>query len=251
MKKTILIFIISLFVFGCRSQDKNRIEIFVAWPGAKYLPGYKWDVDDEKPTGIEPILIEKILSTAGYEYEFVEDYNYNKDGDVRIDVILDKEADISIRSITINKERKEKVNFSIPYYYDGISAMVLDEEIKTKEDFENKIVYAEKFTTAYDWAIKNLPNSRIVHYDDFNSNTYPSDLLLQNKIDVLLADRTYLLNVKSNNNKFKVLNKKYTKEPFGIAVDKSRPKLLKSINSAINKLKKTGELEKLTSGFEK
>jgi putative glutamine transport system substrate-binding protein len=241
----------TLSVLGCNSQDENKVEIFVAWPGAEYLPGYKCNVGDEKPTGVEPILIEKILAKAGYGYKFIEDYNYNKDGDVRIDVILDKEADISIRSITINEERKEKVNFSIPYYYDGISAMVIDEKIKDKEDFKNKIVYAEKSTTAYDWAIKNLPNSKIVNYDDFNSNTYPRDLMLQNKIDVLLGDRTYLLNVKSNNNKFKLLNKKYTKEPFGIAVDKSQTKLLKNINSAIKELKKTGELEKLTSGFNK
>ena len=251
MKKTILIFITILSILGCNSQDENRVKIFVAWPGAEYLPSYKWNINEQKPTGTEPLLIEKILSTAGYKYEFVRDYKYNKDGDVRIDVITDKKADVSIRSITINKNRKEKVNFSIPYYYDGISAMVTDESIKTKEDFKNKIVYAELNSTAYDWAIENLPDSKIVNYNDFKSNTHPKDLMLQNKIDVLLGDRTWLLNIKSKENEFIVLNKKFTEEPFGIAVDKDKHELLKNINSAIIELKESGELKKLTSAFEK
>lgn len=137
MKRIFLIFILTFSFFGCKGQEENKIKIFVAWPGAEYLPSYKWNINEQKPTGAEPLLIEKILSTAGYKYEFVRDYKYNKDGDVRIDVITDKKADVSIRSITINKNRKEKVNFSIPYYYDGISAMVIDESIKTKEDFKN------------------------------------------------------------------------------------------------------------------
>ncbi|WP_442413768.1 substrate-binding periplasmic protein [Mesonia sp.] len=251
IKKLLLFLFITLPFFGCKSQDKDEIRIFVAWPGADYLPSYKWNVNDEKPTGVEPVLIEKILSVAGYKYKFVKNYIYNKNGDVRIDVITDNYADISIRSITINDNRKEKVNFSIPYYYDGISAMVIDNKIKSKEDFANKVVYAEKNTTAYKWAIKNLPNSKIVNYDDFNSATYPKDLLLQNKIDILLGDRTFLINTATYNSKFTVLNKKYTKEPFGIAVNKNKSDLLKKINSVITELKKTGELEKLTSEFEK
>ena len=249
MRKLFLILTVNLLFLGCKSQDSDKIRVFVSWPGAEYLPSYAWKINEDKPSGVEPVLIERILSKAGYEYVFIKDYNPTKDGDVRIDVITDKEADVSIRSITINKNREEKVNFSVPYFYDGISAMVLDEDIKTTEDFDNKIVYAEVNTTAHDWAIKNLPNSKILNYNDFRSNTHPKDLMLQKKIDVFLGDRTLLMNIISENNEFIVLDETYTREAFGIAVDKDQPKLLRNINSALLALEQSGELEKLTSGF--
>ena len=250
-KKILIIFSLVMLGLSCKSQTDDKVKIFVAWPGAEYLPSYKWKTNEEKPTGIEPALIEKILTMAGYEYTYVKDYNPANDvDDVRISVVTDDIADISIRSITINEPRKEKVNFSIPYYYDGLSAMVTDNNIENKADFSNKVVYAEKFTTAYQWATENLPNAHIVTHENFN-NEHPQDLLLKGKVDVLLADRTWLMTMARKNTKLKVLDKKFTKEPFGIAVDKNQKELLVEINSAIKKLKETGELDELTAGFEK
>ena len=250
-KKLLIIFSLAIMGLSCKSQTDHKIKVFIAWPGAEYLPSYEWKTGEEKPTGIEPALIEKILTMAGYEFTYVKDYKPANDvDDVRITVITDDIADISIRSITINEPRKDKVNFSIPYYYDGLSAMVTDDNITKKADFSGKVIYADKFTTAYIWAIENLPNAHIVTHQNFN-NDLPEDLLSQKKIDVLLGDRTWLMNLARNEKKFKVLDEKFTKEPFGIAIDKNKTELLKKINSAIRELKETGELDKLTSEFEK
>jgi ABC-type amino acid transport substrate-binding protein len=250
MKKFLLLILLAIVTFGCKSQNE-KIRIFVAWPGAEYLPSYKWNIGDDKPKGVEPVLIERILSKAGYDYEFVRDYNYHKNGDVRIDVIADKKADVSIRSITINDKRKEKVNFSEPYFYDGLSAMVIDPNIRSIEEFKGKTVFAAKNTTAYKWATKNLPNSKIVSFEDFDDKqSSPEVFLAQNKIEILLADRTFLQNCSKRNKRFIVLKEKYTEEPFGIAVAKTKTKLLKNINKAISDLKNTGELYKLTSEFD-
>ena len=250
MKKTLLLLLLTAISIGCKSQTENeKIKIFVAWPGAEYLPSYKWNIDDEKPTGVEPQLIEKILSQAGYDYEFVNDYSYNKNGDVRIDVITDKKADISIRSITINDERKVRVNFSEPYFYDGLSAMVNDNTIQSIDDFDNKTVFAAKNTTAYKWAIQNLPNSKIVSFEDFDYDAPPQEFLANKEMDILIADRTFLLNCSRSNKEFTVLKEKYTKEPFGIAVNKTKTELLNNINQAIKELRRTGELEEITSEF--
>ena len=192
------------------------------------------------------------IEAAGYEYTFIDDYDYHKNGDARLDVITDGKADISIRSITITEDRKQKVNFSHPYYYDGASALVLnDSGIESKEDFQNKKVYTFDFTTAYIWAKQNLPQSEIVSYEDFSGNQRPEQLLQEGKIDVYLGDRTFLKTFMSKSSQFKLLDETYTREPFGIAVDKDRLQLLTDINKAIKQLRNTGELEKITSEFKK
>lgn len=244
--------IIILSSFNSSARDHDTVKIFIAWPGATYLPAYDWKIADSKPTGVEPALIERILEIAGYDYIYVSDYNYTKYGDVRIDAITDGVADISIRSITINDERSNKVNFSQPYYYDGISALVLKNSgINRKADFEDKIVFANVYTTAYDWAMKNLPDSKLVSDEDFYFPHSTGILLLGGFIDVYLGDRSFLANVSLKYPQLKVLEETYTEEPFGIAVNKNKGQLLKDINSAIDKLKRTGELEEITSEFKR
>ncbi|WP_180957943.1 substrate-binding periplasmic protein [Psychroflexus sp. MES1-P1E] len=171
---------------------------------------------------------------------------------MRLDVITDGKADITIRSITITEDRKQKVNFSEPYYYDGASALVLAKSgIKSKDDFQNKTVYAFDFTTAYDWAKGNLQESEIVSYEYFSGDQAPEKLLLEGKIDVYLGDRSFLKTLLSKSPNFKLLDDTYTREPFGIAVDKDQPQLLNDINNAIEQLRSTGELENITSEFKK
>jgi ABC-type amino acid transport substrate-binding protein len=258
IKKTEMRYLLILFIglllisnSSCQEND-GKVKIFVSWPGASYPPGYIWEKGEAKPTGVEPKLIERILEIAGYEYTFIDDYEYNENGDVRLDVITDGKADITIRSITITEDRKQKVNFSEPYYYDGASALVLENNgIESKDDFQNKKVFAFDFTTAYDWAIGNLKESEIVTYEDFSRNQRPEQLLLEGKIDVYLGDRTYLKTFLNKSPKFKLLDETYTREPFGIAVDKDQPQLLNDINNAIEQLRSTGELEIITSEFKK
>lgn len=247
----VLIGILLLTSFNIVTNEKEKVKIFVSWPGAEFLPAYEWKTGKQKPTGIEPALIERILEIAGYDYVYVGNYKYNRDGDARIDAIIDGIADISIRSITITNERKEKVNFSHSYYIDGLSAMTLAEsQISSKNDFNNKTIYADNFTTAYSWAKENFPNSRLVFRESFLFFERPEERLLLEQIDVYLADRSYLQNVANKNNRFKILDEKYSDEPFAIAVEKNKTKLLEDINTAIEQLIDSGEMQELIKGFE-
>jgi len=247
----ILTLTVLVSIFSCNSK-KDEVRIFIAWPGVSYLPSYDWKAGESKPTGVEPAIIERILEVAGYNYTYVPNYDYKKDGDVRIDVILDSVADISIRSITINSEREKLVDFSDPYYYDGISALVLENSnLETKQDLNNVRVFAVDYTTAHKWVRENFPDSNIYDYTKYSSQLTPEELLRFGKIDAYLADRSHLKNLSYNSNQYKVLDGKFTKEPFGIAIRKGNTQLLKDINLAIKKLNKSGELSKLTERFEK
>jgi len=246
-----IIGILLLTSFNLVTYEKEKVKIFVSWPGTDFLPAYEWKTGEQKPIGIEPALIERILEIAGYDYVYVDNYRYNRDGDVRIDAILDGIADISIRSITITNERKEKVNFSKPYFIDGLSAMTLIEsQINSKSDFNNKTIYADNFTTAYIWAKEKFPDSRLVSSENFLFFERPEKRLLLEQIDVYLADRSFLQNVANKDTRYKVLDEKYSDEPFAIAVNKNKTKLLEDINAAIVQLNDSGEMQELVKGFE-
>jgi ABC-type amino acid transport substrate-binding protein len=247
----LFVFTVFISILGCQSK-KDNVKIFVSWPGASYLPSYEWTVGESKPKGVEPAIIERILEVAGYSYSYVADYNYQKNGDVRIDAILDRVADISIRSISITPERNKLVDFSDPYYFDGVSALVLQKSsINNREELNDARLFAVGFTTAYQWAKENFPDSNIYDYTKYSDQLAPEELLKFGKIDAYLADRTHLKNLVNNSSQYKLLDGKYTKEPFGIAVKKGNSKLLKDINLAIKTLNESGELAKLTEKFDK
>ncbi len=252
MKRILQLLVITALIstYSC-GLKKGEVKIFIAWPEATYLPSYEWKLGAPKPTGVEPAIIERILEVAGYDYIYVPNYNYQKNGDVRIDAILDSVADISIRSITINSEREKLVDFSDPYYFDGVSALVMKEsEINDREDLNNARVFAVDYTTAHTWALENLADSNIYDYTKYSNQLSPEELLRFGRIDAYLADRTHLKNLVSNSSQYKLLKDKYTKEPFGIAVRKGNTQLLTDINSAIQKLNESGELLNLTRGFD-
>lgn len=258
MKKTLFIItsiLIAITLISCFSEtrtDKEIVRIFVAWPGAEALPHYKWETNSSKPIGVEPAFIEEVMKKAGLKYKYVSNYNYEKDGDPRIDVLTDGKADISIRGITITKERKEKVLFSQPYYTDGLGIMITkNSEIKSVKDLVGKRVYAHSYTTAYPWVSENLPNSTLITYRDGQGEFIePEQLLREGKIDAYIIDYSFLIQAAKTNPDLKVLKGKLTLEDLGIAISKSQKKLQQAIDKAIDELKNEGSLARLKMGLE-
>ncbi|MGB1248875.1 MAG: hypothetical protein ACPG4Z_08300, partial [Chitinophagales bacterium] len=70
-------------------------------------------------------------------------------------------------------------------------------------------------------------------------------------VDAYVIDYSFLKEFERKNEEFRVLNSKFTEEPYGIAVDLENEKLLKKINKALEILKKSGELEEIIAGFDK
>lgn len=257
MKNKIFIAFPILFILLCcsflnKKTTNEKIKIYVASPGLEARPHYFWNLNDSFPQGIEPFLIERIFEIAEIEFEYITDFN-QFEGDPRIEAVKSGHADVSIRGISITEERKEQVAFSSPYYIDGLSALVKDSSsIYSLEDLDGKKIFAVKFTTAYDWAKQNLPNSEVISYSDIIlKNTSPEELVLYGLVDAYVIDYSFLKEFERKNEEFRVLNSKFTEEPYGIAVDLENEKLLKKINKALEILKKSGELEEIIAGFDK
>lgn len=247
-----ILLILALVNASSCQQDKEKVKIFISWPGSKSLPHYSWNYSDSKPTGVEPRLIEKVLKIANIDFEYVRNYQpRNKKGDPRIDVLKENYADISIRGISITKSRKKDVLFSKPYYVDGLGIMIRkSDNISNLKDLTNKVIFAHSYTTAYNYVQEKLKHSKLVTYETGKYIT-PENLLKEKKIDAYIIDITILKQIEKSNPELKVLPMKLTKEQLAIAVSKNRKDLLKKINNAIIQIEEKGGLDDLCTDFEK
>lgn len=242
-----IILIISLLFSCSNNSEKNKVKIFISWPGGEGMPHYQWTKGEPKPTGIEPAFLERVLETAGLEYEYVTNLIPQKTGDPRMYALTSGKADICIRAITINDERKEQVIFTNSYYTDGLSALVRkSDSLHTISDLKGKRVYTLEFTTAFNWAKENLTESTVLTYEKFDTAFIePEGLLLENKIDAYVLDKSFLNFLASKNPELEVMSRKFTEEKIGIAVSKKRPDLVQKLNQAMEDLKRSGEFEEL------
>jgi ABC-type amino acid transport substrate-binding protein len=223
------------------------VKIFVSWPGGEGLPHYQWKRGEVKPTGIEPAFIERVLEIAKLDYEYVTDFEFSGEGDPRLEVLEKGKADICIRAISINDERKMRVIFSEPYYFDGLSALIRKEDsIQTLSDLNGKRVYTLEFTSAHKWAKENLSKSTLMTYEKFDTAFIePQGLLLNNEIDAYVLDKSFLNEIANKHLDLEVMSSKFTEERIGIAVNKNNPALVSKINKAMEELKQTGEFYEL------
>lgn len=239
-----IILIISM-LFSCK--DNTKVRIFVSWPGGEGLPHYQWERGESKPTGIEPVFIERVLEIAELDYEYVTDFEFSGEGDPRIEVLKKNKADLCIRAISINDVRKKHVLFTNPYYIDGITALVRkNDSIKTLSDLNGKRIYTLEFTSSNKWAKENLNNSTLLTYKRFDTAFIePEGLLLNNEIDAYVLDESFLIDIANKNSDLEILSRKFTEEIIGIAVNKRNPDLVNIINKTMEEMKESGEFYEL------
>ncbi|MEZ4937132.1 MAG: ABC transporter substrate-binding protein [Crocinitomicaceae bacterium] len=271
MQHYLYIFIFGIYLLGSCSSDTQtpasedtspntnssaieieKVRIYAGQPGMSQLPVFQWKRGEEAPTGIEPRLIEYVLNQLGLEYEYVLNYPVDGYGDERIQAVMSDVADISIQGITITEGRSEKVNFSDPYYIDGLGVMVQStSDLADLEDLKGKKVFAYRFSTTYKWAKENLEGCTIISQEDVGLSKHPITLLREGEIDAYLSDYSGLRRERASNLDMRIFPQKFTEEKFGIAISKKYPILLKEINAVLGKMRESGRLRDFTSELEK
>lgn len=157
-------------------------------------------------------------------------------------------VDIVISGMSITEERQQKVAFSNPYYKSGLTIVVGKDnaEIKGFKDLEGKSIAVQIGTTGAMEA-KKIPNATV---KEFNSSADTFMELKAGGVDAVVNDRPvndYFI-VQNGSKDVKVLEEILTAEEYGVAVTKKNPDMLKEVNTALEKVQKSGEYEKI---FEK
>ena len=156
-----------------------------------------------------------------------------------------KNIDVIISGMTINDERKEKVNFSAPYYQSGLTMVVRSDEevIKSFNDLKGHKVAAQIGTTSANM-LKEQEGITVLEL-----NT-PADCFMELKargVDAVVNDRPvndYYIN-QTQAVGVKSLSDMLSAEEYGIAISKDNTELQKEIDAALKKLHDNGEYDKI------
>jgi His/Glu/Gln/Arg/opine family amino acid ABC transporter permease subunit len=160
--------------------------------------------------------------------------------------LLADKYDAIIGSMAITPERQKKVNFTSPYYHSGAQLFIHrdnPDKIYSINECAGLRIAVVLGETYQQFLEKYYPDIEVV---TFKSTVEIFEMLEQKRISGFVTDRLVgAWQIKKANRSFVPVGGMLYTERIGIPVKKDRPKLLKSINNALQKMEADGTLKKI------
>jgi ABC-type amino acid transport substrate-binding protein len=164
----------------------------------------------------------------------------------RIPFLLAGRIDVVVANMTITRSRESQVDFSIPYFQDGISLLVAkDAPIKTYQDLAGRKVGVEAGTTAIGVLKQVAPGAEIV---EFPSADAMKAGLESGAVPAISTDLLLLIGLRKACKvpaDFRIAGTRFTTEPYGIALLPDQSKLRNAINHQLLGLWEDGTWQKI------
>ncbi|HKC84488.1 MAG TPA: ABC transporter substrate-binding protein/permease [Blastocatellia bacterium] len=151
--------------------------------------------------------------------------------------------DLAVNGIEITDDRKQQVNFSIPYYACGeqLSVRAGENSINSLADLKGKVVGTLKASLAQR-ILEREGGIEVRSYE--NQNNAYDDLAL-GRLQAVLMDWPIAVYYSKPNPKLKFVAGSIERMEYGIAARKEDTELLKQVNDALLALIKSGELRRI------
>src|SRR5262249_11405701 len=156
--------------------------------------------------------------------------------------------DLAVNGIEITDDRKQQVNFSIPYYACGeqLSVRAGENTISSLSDLKGKVVGTLKASLAQRILERaNLERSNRIEIRSYENQNNAYDDLAIGRLQAVLMDWPIAIYYSKPNPKLKFTGPSIERMEYGIAVRKQDTALLKEINQALLALIKSGELGRI------
>jgi polar amino acid transport system substrate-binding protein len=233
----ILLLITGVLLSACGGQED--LGNVVIGCNAEYPPFENVD-EDGNLFGFDVDLMTAIAEEAGFEFEWV-----NTRWDGIFVALASGEFDAVISAATITAERAETVDFSDPYFDAGqaITVRADNTDILGPDDLSGVKVGVQLGTTGDIW-LSEETDAEVVRYDE---NTLAFQALANGDVDAAVADNTTAIEIVKANPEMnlKFLPDVYTKEQYGIAVNKGRADLLAAINEGLAAVRESGTYDEI------
>jgi putative glutamine transport system substrate-binding protein len=161
----------------------------------------------------------------------------------------DGSLDVVIATFTIKPDRKEKWNFTDPYYTDNVGFLVRKGEFKSMKDLNGKNIGVAKSSSTKD-ALNAEGGKQNLKFEFTEMGTYPElkQALDAKRIDAFSVDQSILLGYIDKNTE--LLPDKFAPQEYGVATKKTNTELAKVVNDVINRMKKDGSIDSLLKKWE-
>ncbi|RIW31825.1 glutamine ABC transporter substrate-binding protein [Bacillus salacetis] len=198
--------------------------------------------------GIDIDLINAIAEEEGFEIELKP-----MDFGGIIPALQANQLDVAIAGMSITDERKEKVDFSDPYFDAGLTLVVSEDnnDITKVEDLEGKTVAVKNGTTGADKAEELKDEIGIAEIRQFNDSPAMFQEVANGNADVLIEDYPVIAYaIKTKDLGLKTVGERLNGDQYGIAVLKGEnQELLDKINSGLQKLRDSGEYDEILNKY--
>ncbi len=251
MKKTgifvlVLLMVCSVLAFAGGSKETPAKEttemkkIVVAtdatWPPMEFIN------EDKELVGFDIDLLNLAAERAGFEVEF-----QNTAWDGIFAGLANRQYDAVISSVTITEERKETMDFSIPYINAG-QVLIVRQDTKgvTKlSDLKGKAAGAQIGTTGF-FEIEKVDGVEAKSYDELG---LAIEDLANGRIAGVVADTPiaadYVLQNDEYRDTLKIVGEPFTEEYYGVAVRKGNTEVLNLVNKGLEMVLDTPAYEEL------
>jgi polar amino acid transport system substrate-binding protein len=247
MLKKILFILIALtfaagiaFAGGRAAPSGGELHMVIAtdatWPPMEM-------VDENKEiVGFDIDLMKEVAKAGGFTFEF-----QNTAWDGIFAGLAAGEYDAVMSSVTITEERKETMDFSVPYINAGQILIVRQKTmgVETLDDLKGKPVGAQIGTTGA-FAVEKVPAVELKTYDEIG---LAFEDLANGRVEAVVCDNPvaadFALMNPSFKGKLKIVGEPFTEELYGVAVQKGKKEILDAINKGLNAVLNTNTYDKL------
>ncbi|WP_456290374.1 amino acid ABC transporter substrate-binding protein/permease [Paenibacillus sp. AK002] len=199
-----------------------------------------------KFVGIDMDLLDAIAKDQNFKYE-IKPLGFN----AAVQALEANQVDGVIAGMSITDERKQKFDFSDPYFDSGVVMAIRQdqESIKSYEDLKGKKVAVKTGTEGYSFAesISSKYGFTIVPFDD-SAQMY-DDVKTGNSV-ACFDDFPVLAYGVEQNNGLKIVTEMEPGASYGFAVSKGRnQELLEKFNAGLVNLKASGEYDRIKEKY--
>jgi glutamine transport system substrate-binding protein len=220
-------------------------KVYVVGTDAAYPPFEKMEAD--KITGFDIDVIQAVAEAGGFKIEVK-----NTGWDPLFEGIGNGTVDLGISAITITEERKQKFDFSDPYFEAHQLILVAEDSPVSKlADLQGKKIGVQTATTGEQVVKKAFGDTYegIKGYDDTPSAV---DDFFNGRVDAVVADNAVLQDYakKITDKKYKLIkDDSFEVENYGIMVKKGNTDLLNKINQGLKAIKDSGKLQEIHAKY--
>lgn len=194
---------------------------------------------EDKPVGFDVDLyqeiakrlsLEAVSTTTGFDGLFTQSIPGN-------------EFDLGVSAITIKEERKQTVDFTVPYFEADLSLVVNTEvtpEIKDIEDLAGATIGAQQGTTGEDCANFLVSKGLAAEVKSFDSASPMFQDLSTGGIAAVVNDRPASEGFVDKDPALAVVQVIETREQYGMAISKDKPDLRVAVNEALTEMMTDG-----------
>lgn len=207
---------------------------------AEYAPFES--IKNGQVVGFDVDFINAVAKAAGYKVK-MDNIGWNP----LFVAIQDKQADLAVAAITINSDREQTFDFSVPYFLSTNEIMTKKgSTINSGKDLKGKKIAVQNGTTGQS-VVENIIGKNNPSLQKFSNNNLAIMQLIHGGADAVVADNTVVEAYVKNNpgqNLRLVQDPSFTQEFYGIMFPKGSP--LKPIfDKAVKKVFADGTYAKI------